>query len=77
MSSHVDDFNTGNKVLTVKLLKQGHRYHNFGKAFSKFYQQLLDVVTKYNEGLKTLLLQSFPEPEFYGVFVCKFRKNIW
>ena len=26
-SSHVDDFNTRNKVLTEKLLRQGYRYH--------------------------------------------------
>ena len=26
--SHVDDFNTRNKCLTAKLLKQGYRYHN-------------------------------------------------
>ena len=26
VSSHVDDFNTHNKVLTAKLLKQGYRY---------------------------------------------------
>ena len=28
-SSHVADFNTRNKLLTQKLLKQGHRYHEF------------------------------------------------
>ena len=27
VSSHVDDFNTRNKVLTAKLLRQGYRYH--------------------------------------------------
>ena len=26
--SHVDDFNTRNKCLTAKLLKQGYRYHS-------------------------------------------------
>ena len=26
VSSHVDDFNTRNKVLTAKLLRQGYRY---------------------------------------------------
>ena len=36
VSNHVDDFNTRNKVLTAKLLRQGYRYHNFRKAFSKF-----------------------------------------
>ena len=36
VSSHVDDFNTRNKVLTAKFLRQGYRYHKLRKAFSKF-----------------------------------------
>ena len=35
-SSHVADFNTRNKLLTQKLLKQGYRYHKLCKIFSKF-----------------------------------------
>ena len=35
--SHVDGFNSRNKFLTSKLLKQGYRYHKLHKAFSKFY----------------------------------------
>ena len=35
VSSHVDNFNTHNKVLTVKLLRQGYRYHKIHKTFSK------------------------------------------
>ena len=31
--SHVDDFNTRNKRLTAKLLKQGYQYHQLRKAF--------------------------------------------
>ena len=31
--SHVDDFNTRNKCLTAKLLKQGYLYHKLRKAF--------------------------------------------
>ena len=34
------------------------------------------VVSKYNVGLKTLLLQGLSEPEFYGDLVYKFRKII-
>ena len=34
---YVTDFNTHNKLLTQKLLKQGHPYHKLRKAFSKFY----------------------------------------
>ena len=37
--SHVDDFNTRNKCLTAKLLKQGYHYHKLKKAFSKFYRR--------------------------------------
>ena len=33
-------------------------------------------MSKYNVGLKTPLLQSLSEPEFYGDFVYKFRKII-
>ena len=76
VSSDVDDFNTCNKVLTAKLLRQGYRYHKLRKAFSKFYRRHFDIVSKYNIGLKTLLLQGLSEPEFYGDLVYKFRKII-
>ena len=36
VSSHVDDLNTRNKVLTAKLLRQGYRYHKIRRAFSAF-----------------------------------------
>ena len=58
VSSHAGDFNTRNKVLTAKLLRQGYRYHKLRKAFSKFYRRHFDIVSKYNVGLKTLLLQG-------------------
>ena len=48
-----------NKVLRAKLLIQGNRYHKLRKAFSKFYRRHFDFVSKYNVGLKILLLQSF------------------
>ena len=67
VSSHVDDFNTRNKVLTVKHLGQGYRYHKLRKAF--FYRRHYDIVSIYNVGLKTLLLQGLSEPEFYGDLV--------
>ena len=76
MSSHVDNFNTRNKVLTAKLLRQGYRYYKLRKEFSKFYRRHFNIVSKYNVGLKTLLLQGLSEPEFYGDLVYKFRKII-
>ena len=65
-----------NKVLTAKLLRQGYRYHEIRKAFSKFYRRHFDIVSKYNVELKILLLQDLSEPEFYGDLVYKFRKII-
>ena len=74
VTSHVDDRNTRNKVLTAKLLRQGYRYHKIRKAFSNFYRRHFDIVSKYNVGLKTFFLEGLSEPEFYGDLVYKFRK---
>ena len=46
------------------------------KAFSKFYRRHFDLVSKYNIGLKTLLLQDLSEPDFDGDLVYKFRQII-
>ena len=35
VSSHVDDFDTRNKVLAAGLLRQGYGYHKIRRAFSK------------------------------------------
>ena len=51
----------------------------FGSAFlkrKKKYRRHFDIVSKYNVGLKTLLLQGLSEPAFYGDLVYKFRKII-
>ena len=37
-SSYDAGFNTRNKLLKQKLLKQGYRYHKLRKTFSKFYR---------------------------------------
>ena len=67
-------FNTRNKCLTAKILKQGYRYHKLRKAFSKFYRRHYEFVSKFNVGLKSLLHQGLSEPEFYGDLVYKFKK---
>ena len=64
--SHVDDFNTRNKCLTARLLKQGYRYHKLRKAFSKFYRRHYELISRFNVGSKSLLHQGLSEPEFYG-----------
>ena len=77
LSSNVVGFNTHNTTLAAKIIKQRYRYHKLHKAFSKIYWRHFDLVSKYNIGLKTLLLQGLSEPEFYGDLVYKFTKNIW
>ena len=48
-SSYVADFNTRNKLLTQKLLKQGYRYHKLRKTFSKFNRRYMyfDLISKF------------------------------
>ena len=75
-SSHIADFNTSNKLLTQKLLKQSYRYHKLCKTFSKFYRRYYDLISKFQMGLKSLLSQGLSEPEFYGDLVYKLRKIV-
>ena len=63
-----------NKCLTTNLLQQGYRYHKLRKTFSKFYRRHYELISKFNVGLKTLLLDGLSEPEFYGDLVNKFKK---
>ena len=42
--SNMDDFNTRNKCLTAKLLKQSYRFHKLRKTFSNFYRQHNELV---------------------------------
>ena len=60
-SSYVGDFNTSNKLLTQKLLKQGYQYHKLRKTFSKFYRRYYDLISKFLVGLKSLLRQGLSE----------------
>ena len=76
VSSHVDDFNTRNKVVTAKLLRQGYRYHKLRKTFSKFYRQHFDFGSKYNVELKYFFCKAFLNMNFIAILVYKFRKII-
>ena len=67
--NHVADFNAQNKCLTAKLLQHGYRYHKLRKTFSKFYRRHYELISKFNVGLKTLLLEGLSEPEFHGDLV--------
>ena len=75
-SSYVTDFNTRNKSLTQKLLKQGYQYHKFRKTFSKFYRRFYDLISKFQVGPTSLLRQGLSEPEFYGDLVYK-EEDCW
>ena len=75
-SSYFTDFNTHNKLLTQKLLKQGYPYHKLCKTFSKFYRRYFDLISKLNVGLKSLLHQGLSEPESYGDLVYKLKKIV-
>ena len=74
--TRVADFNTRNKLLTQKLLKQGYRYHKLRKTFSKFYRWYYDLISKFQVGLKSLLRQGLSEPDFYGDLVYKLKKIV-
>ena len=75
-SSYVADFNTRNKLLTQKLLKQGYRYHKLRKTFSKFYRRYYDLISKFQVGLISLLRQGLSEPDFYGDLVYKLKRIV-
>ena len=74
VSSHVDDFNTCNKVLTAKLLRQGYRYHKIRKAFSKFISGILTSCLNIMSDCKHFFCKTFQK--FYGDLVYQFRKII-
>ena len=62
------------KMFKCRVLKQGYRYHNIRKAFSKLYRRHHKLIAKFNVGLKSLLPQGLSEKEFYGDLVYKFKK---
>ena len=64
------------KLLTQILLKQSYPYHKLCKAFSKFYRQYYDLISKFQVGLKSLLRQGLSEPDFYGDLVYKLKKIV-
>ena len=76
VSSNADDFNTWNKVLTAKPLRQRYRYHKLRKALSKLYRWHFDLVSKYYAGLKHFFCKVFLNLNFMATWCIKFRKII-
>ena len=64
-------------VIKPLLFRQGYRYFELSKAFSKFYRRHSALIEKYSVSLKTLLQQGISEPEFYGDLMYRFRKKNW
>ena len=71
--SHVTDFNTRNKLIT---LKRGCLYFELRKTFSKFYRRYYDLISKLQVKLKSLLRQGLSEPEIYVDLVYKLKKIV-
>ena len=63
-SSYFADFNTRNKLLTQKLLKQGYRYHKLHKTFSRFYRRYYDLISKFQVGLKLVWPRKYAHSSF-------------
>ena len=60
-SSHVADFNTGNILLTQKLLKQGYRYHKLRKTFFicyKYNKPIRPTIFNFNKIVNDLDIDS-------------------
>ena len=75
VSSHVDDFNTRNKVLTAKILRQAYRYHKIRRAIlKKNLRRDFDIVSKYNVGLKTFFWKAFQNLNFMGTWYINLEK---
>ena len=75
-SSYITDFNTRNKLLTQKFLKQGYRNYKLRKTFSKFYRRYYDLISKFQVGVKSLLRHGLSEPAFYGDMMYKLKKIV-
>ena len=75
-SSYVADFNTRNKLLTQNFLKQCYQYHKLHKTFSKFYRRYYNLISKFQDGLKSLLRHGLSKPAFYGDLVYELKKIV-
>ena len=58
-SSQVTDFNTGNKLLTQILLKQGYRYHKLRKTFLDFIDDTMILCLNFKLDLISLAPRTF------------------
>ena len=73
MSSYLADYMLVTKVWSPNFSNKDIGIINSGKLFSKLYRQHYELVSKYDTGVETLLLQGLSESKFYGDLVHKFR----
>ena len=64
--SYVENLNVRNNCLRAKLLKQGYRYHKLRKAFSKFYNRHVELISKFNIGFKMAFTSRPIGTRIYG-----------
>ena len=57
-------------------LRNFNQYHQLHKTFPKFYPRYYDLISKFQNGLKSLLRQGRIKPEFYGDLVYKLMKIV-
>ena len=76
VSGRVSGFDARNGVFAAGLLRQGCGCHKLRGAFSGFCRRHFDMVSKYNVGLRALLLWGLSEPEFCGDLVYGFREVV-
>ena len=75
-SGCVAGFNTRNKLLTQRLLKQGYLCRGLRRAFSEFCGRYCGLVSGFQVGLGSLLRRGLSEPDFYGDLVYKLKKIV-
>ena len=62
--------------IVAYVFKQGYQYHKLRKTFSKFYRRYIELISKFQVGLKSLLHQGLSEPDFCGDLVYKLKKIV-
>ena len=72
-SGYVADFNTRNKLLTQRLLKQGCWCRRLRGAFSEFCGRHCDLISRFQVGLGSLLRRGLSGPGICGGLVCGLR----
>ena len=74
VSSHVDDFNTRNKISQQNFFDKDIDIINFVRRFQKFYLRHFDLVSKYNVGLKHFFSKVFLNLNFMATWCTNSEK---